>query len=117
MGLALAVWAAVSPAVFPLARGGAVVIAGGIALALLALITLANPFSVSQEIMRLLIAAFVFFIPRFFGFGGGAAWSLRIAGLALVALTVASLATIRHWKTFCRNVSEAAHREMSRVGR
>ena len=110
MSLALAAWISVSPAVFPLASGGTVLIVAGIALALLALVTLVSPFSMVQEIIRLFMAAFTFFMPRIFGFQGGAALNLRIASIALFALTVASLATILRWRTFCRNANDASRR-------
>ncbi len=112
VSLGLAVWISVSPAVFPLARGGTVVVAAGIALALLALVTLVNPFSMVQEIIRLLMAAFTFFIPWIFGFRGSAALNLRITSLALLALTVASLATILRWRTHCRDASDAGYRRV-----
>ncbi len=112
MSLALAVWIAVSPAVFPLVSGDAVVIAAGIALALLAMVTLVNPFSLVQEIIRLLMAAFTFFIPWIVGFGGSAALNLRVASLALLVLTVGSLATILRWRTYCRDASGAVNRRV-----
>ena len=112
MSLALAVWISVSLAVFPLASGSTVLIAAGIALALLALVTLVNPFSMVQEIIRLLMATFTFFMPWIFGFQGRAALNLQIASLALFALTVASLVTILRWRRYCRNANDAAHRRV-----
>jgi len=112
MSLALAVWISLSPAVFPLASGATVLIAAGIAMALLALVTLVSPFSIMQEIIRLLMAAFTFFMPWIFGFPGGTALNLRVASLALLTLTVASLATILRWRTYCRDASDAVHRQV-----
>ena len=108
--LALAAWISVSPAVFPPTSGSAVVIGAGIALELLALITLVSPFSIAHQLIRLIMAAFTFFIPWIFGFGGGAAANLQVASLALCGLTVGSAATILRWRTYCRNASSASHR-------
>ena len=112
ISLVLAVWISVSPAVFPLASGATVLIAAGIALALLALVTLVSPFSMVQEIIRLLMAALTFSMPWIFGFAGGAALNLRIASLALFALTAGSLATILRWRTYCRDASDAVRRQV-----
>ena len=108
--LALAAWISVSPAVFPLTGESAGVTAAGIALELLALITLVSPFSLAHEFIRLLMAAFTLIIPWIFGFGGGAAVNLQLASLALLGLTVASTATILRWRTYCRHASHNAHR-------
>ena len=108
--LALAAWISVSPAVFPLASESVVVTAAGIALELLALITLVSPFSLAHEFIRLIIATFTFFIPWIFGFGGGGAMNLQVASLALFGLSVASAATILRWRTYCRHASRGAHR-------
>ena len=108
--LTLAAWISVSPAVFPLTSESAVVTAAGIALELLALITLVSPFSLAHEFIRLLMAAFTLIIPWIFGFGGGVAVNLQVAGLVLLSLTVASTATILRWKTYCRHASQEADR-------
>ncbi len=109
VSLALAMWICVSPAVFPFASGGKVVAAAGIALALIALIALEYPLSLAPEIIRLLMAAFTFFIPWISGFRGGAASNLRLASLALLALTAASIAEIHWWRTYYRHHEEAVH--------
>jgi hypothetical protein len=109
---ALAVWISVSPAAFPITSGSVVVIAAGIALALLALITLVSPFSMAHELIRLMMAAFTFSIPWIFGFGGEAGANLRVASLALFGLTVASIATILRWRTYCRSAGGAVRRRV-----
>jgi len=110
--LALAAWISVSPAVLPPTTGSAVLIAAGIALELLALNTLVSPFSLAHELIRLIMAAFTFFIPWIFGFGGGAAENLQVASVAMFGLTVASAATILRWRNYCRDASNAAHRRV-----
>jgi hypothetical protein len=95
-------WICVSPAVFAFPSGGLSVIAAGIVLALASVITLGHPLSMVQEIIRLLMAAFTFFIPWIFGFWGGATLNLRVTSLALLALTAASIAEIHRWRTCCQ---------------
>ncbi len=109
VSLALAMWICVSPAVFPFACGGKVVAAAGIALGLIALVALEHPLSLAPEIIRLLMAAFTFFTPRIFGFGGEAASNLRLASLALLALTAASVVEIQWCRTYYRRHEEAVH--------
>jgi len=103
VSLALALWISFSPRVFPLTSGGKVEIAAGIALMLLAVLALAHPLSLVQEVIRLVMIAFTFFIPWIFGFQGSAALNLWVASIALLALTAASIATICRWKTYCRS--------------
>ncbi len=95
LSLALAVWIAASPAVFPQVSGGTVVVVGGAALVLIALIALEHPLSMVQEAIQLLVAAFTFSAPWIFHFRGGVASNLQASSFALVALTVGSIAMMR----------------------
>jgi membrane-bound ClpP family serine protease len=87
----LALWIAISPAIFPIANGSGITVFAGIALVLLAIWGLASPKSRAAEWLLLVLAAFLFFVPWMFGYAGAAATNVRIVTVVMVVLAVTVL--------------------------
>lgn len=91
VNLVLALWIALSPALFFFAGGGGFTVGAGIVLLVLVIGSLRKGHYKGWTVTVLILSAFLFFTPWIFSYGGGAAINVRIVSLVMVILSTLGL--------------------------